>query len=319
MSWIVNVSPERGRAARRASRWAAPAPAAVVDHAAAHQPVGVPAAARERPPTADAVAARLGRRAALGREDAGDHGRRPGVDRAGALLGQVAGEQPARRAEGDAPGHRGVAGGERLDHGGERSRVRLEAAGGLGTHSRNRPASPARSPAARPAAGAARPPARAPRRSRRGGGRRRQDPSYRPWGSAATGSSRRRVRRRGVCGWPGAMPGPSPWRRAGAPVGYLGVTTPALPVPRRTRLGGGDQPALAAELDRGRGADLGRRAERVGVVGRDERRVPVDADEVTALLGVDERPLGLRLGRCCARPRAAARSRAAAAPGSRSG
>ena len=133
VSWIVNASrrsehePHVGHPVGQH-----PHRAAVVDHAAAHQPVGVPAAARERPAAADAVAARLGGRAALGREDAGDHGRRPGVDRAGALLGQVAGEQPARRADGDAPGRRGVAGGERLDRGGERSGVRLEAAGGLG-------------------------------------------------------------------------------------------------------------------------------------------------------------------------------------------
>ena len=92
VSWIVNSLAGGEEQPRRA-----------VDEAAAHQPVGVPAAARERPPAAHAEPAVLGDGASLRREHPGDDRPRAAEDLARGVLGQVAGDQPAGRPDGDAP------------------------------------------------------------------------------------------------------------------------------------------------------------------------------------------------------------------------
>lgn len=80
---------------------------AVGDETAHHEPVGVRAAARERPAAADEEVLAVGQRAPARREHAADD-LPVAVDLRGRLGLQVGGEHPAGPADGDDPCRRGV-------------------------------------------------------------------------------------------------------------------------------------------------------------------------------------------------------------------
>ena len=101
---------------------------ALLDDAAAHQPVAVPAAARERPAPRHAESVLRGGRPAARREHAAGDRLRVAVDQPRRLIVQVPGEQPARRVDGDAPAGGAVAARELLDRLDERAGRRLESA-----------------------------------------------------------------------------------------------------------------------------------------------------------------------------------------------